>query len=80
MAERTGVYTAFDYADIMEFLIKKWRVRGPGLLGNGKKAGGSIGSQARANTPARLALVLGARTSQGTALQHQPACRTCVLE
>lgn len=29
MAERSGVYTAFDYADIMEFLIKKWKV---GLL------------------------------------------------
>lgn len=26
VAERVGVYTAFDYADIMEFLIKKWRV------------------------------------------------------
>ena len=28
MAERVGVYTAFDYADIMEFLNKKWKVRG----------------------------------------------------
>jgi acyl-[acyl-carrier-protein] desaturase len=26
IAERSGVYTAFDYADIMEFLVKKWRV------------------------------------------------------
>ena len=26
VAERAGVYTAFDYADIMEFLVKKWRV------------------------------------------------------
>ncbi|KAI8463447.1 MAG: stearoyl-ACP-desaturase [Monoraphidium minutum] len=26
VAERTGVYTAFDYADIMEFLVKKWKV------------------------------------------------------
>ncbi|KIZ00474.1 acyl-carrier-protein desaturase [Monoraphidium neglectum] len=26
VAERSGVYTAFDYADIMEFLIKKWKV------------------------------------------------------
>jgi hypothetical protein len=34
VAERTGVYTAFDYADIMEFLVKKWRVRG-GWVGVG---------------------------------------------
>ena len=26
MAERTGVYTAFDYADIMDHLIKRWDV------------------------------------------------------
>jgi acyl-[acyl-carrier-protein] desaturase len=27
VAERTGTYTAFDYADIVEFLVKKWKVR-----------------------------------------------------
>ena len=26
MAERTGTYTAFDYAAIMEHLIKRWEV------------------------------------------------------
>ncbi len=26
MAERTGTYTAFDYADIMEHLIGRWEV------------------------------------------------------
>ncbi|KIY98647.1 acyl-carrier-protein desaturase [Monoraphidium neglectum] len=26
VAERSGVYTPMDYADIMEFLIKKWKV------------------------------------------------------
>eukprot|EP01024_Parvocaulis_polyphysoides_P046639 TRINITY_DN44016_c0_g1_i1.p4 TRINITY_DN44016_c0_g1~~TRINITY_DN44016_c0_g1_i1.p4 ORF type:complete len:119 (+),score=8.36 TRINITY_DN44016_c0_g1_i1:193-549(+) len=26
VAERIGVYTAFDYADITEFLTKRWRI------------------------------------------------------
>jgi len=26
VAERTGTYTAFDYADIVEYLVKKWKV------------------------------------------------------
>lgn len=28
VAERTGTYTAFDYADIMEYLIKRWNIEG----------------------------------------------------
>jgi acyl-[acyl-carrier-protein] desaturase len=26
VAEKTGTYTAMDYADIMEHLVKRWRV------------------------------------------------------
>lgn len=28
VAEKTGTYTAFDYADIMDHLIKRWDVAG----------------------------------------------------
>lgn len=39
VAERTGTYTAFDYADIMDFLVKKWRVSEiTGLNGEGAGA------------------------------------------
>lgn len=41
MAERVGVYTAFDYADIMEFLNKKWKVGAGGGAGPGKRLQGS---------------------------------------
>jgi hypothetical protein len=26
VAERTGTYTAFDYADIMDHLVTRWRI------------------------------------------------------
>lgn len=31
VAERSGTYTAMDYADIVDYLIKKWKVRGVGV-------------------------------------------------
>lgn len=39
VAQRTGVYTANDYADILEFLIERWRLEKlEGLTGEGKRA------------------------------------------
>ncbi|PKA52413.1 Acyl-[acyl-carrier-protein] desaturase, chloroplastic [Apostasia shenzhenica] len=39
VAQRLGIYTAKDYADIMEFFVGKWKVEGlVGLSGEGKKA------------------------------------------
>lgn len=39
VAQRLGVYTARDYADILEFLIEKWNVKKiGGLSGKGRKA------------------------------------------
>jgi acyl-[acyl-carrier-protein] desaturase len=39
VAQRTGVYTARDYADILEHLVKRWNVEKlEGLSGRGHKA------------------------------------------
>lgn len=39
VAQRLGVYTARDYADIMEFLVGRWKVdKLTGLSGEGRKA------------------------------------------
>ncbi|XP_050365210.1 stearoyl-[acyl-carrier-protein] 9-desaturase 6, chloroplastic [Argentina anserina] len=39
VAQRLGVYTAHDYADILEFLIGRWRLeKVEGLTGEGKRA------------------------------------------
>ncbi|CAA7406462.1 unnamed protein product [Spirodela intermedia] len=39
VAQRTGVYTAKDYADIVEFLVKEWKVEHvTGLSGEGRAA------------------------------------------
>jgi len=37
--QRIGVYTAKDYADVLEFLVGKWNVEAlTGLSGEGRKA------------------------------------------
>lgn len=39
VAQRLGVYTAKDYADILEFLVGRWKVADlMGLSGEGRKA------------------------------------------
>lgn len=38
VAERVGVYTASDYADIMEHLIKRWEIEDRNLSGDAAKA------------------------------------------
>ncbi|BAT82195.1 Stearoyl-[acyl-carrier-protein] 9-desaturase [Vigna angularis] len=39
VAQRVGVYTVNDYADILEFLIERWRLeKVEGLTGEGKRA------------------------------------------
>lgn len=39
IAQRIGVYTARDYADILEFLVQRWNVADlTGLSGEGRKA------------------------------------------
>lgn len=39
VAQRLGVYTAKDYADILEFLVGRWNVeKVTGLSGEGRKA------------------------------------------
>ena len=40
VAQRLGVYTAGDYADILEFLVERWNVKkiGAGLSSKGRKA------------------------------------------
>lgn len=39
VAQRIGVYTAKDYADILEFLVARWRVENlTGLSGEGRRA------------------------------------------
>lgn len=39
VAQRLGVYTAKDYADILEFLVDRWKVGDlTGLSGEGNKA------------------------------------------
>jgi acyl-[acyl-carrier-protein] desaturase len=39
VAQRLGVYTADDYADILEFLIGRWRLEKlEGLTGEGRRA------------------------------------------
>ena len=39
VAQRLGVYTAKDYADILEFLVARWKVEKlTGLSGEGQKA------------------------------------------
>jgi acyl-[acyl-carrier-protein] desaturase len=40
VAQRLGVYTARDYADIVEFLVKRWRLEAleGGLSGDGRRA------------------------------------------
>jgi len=38
VAEHTGVYTAFDYADIMEHLIKFWKVEDMSFTGDAQRA------------------------------------------
>ncbi|XP_062025234.1 stearoyl-[acyl-carrier-protein] 9-desaturase 6, chloroplastic [Rosa rugosa] len=39
VAQRLGVYTAHDYADILEFLIGRWRLeKVEGMTGEGKRA------------------------------------------
>lgn len=39
VAQRTGVYTARDYADILEYLVKRWNVENlPGLSSRGQAA------------------------------------------
>ncbi|KAJ1704086.1 hypothetical protein LUZ63_003865 [Rhynchospora breviuscula] len=39
VAQRTGIYTAKDYADVLEFLVARWKVANlTGLSSEGKKA------------------------------------------
>ncbi|KGN61329.1 stearoyl-[acyl-carrier-protein] 9-desaturase, chloroplastic [Cucumis sativus] len=39
VAQRLGVYTAKDYADILEFLVSRWKIENlTGLSGEGRKA------------------------------------------
>jgi acyl-[acyl-carrier-protein] desaturase len=40
VAQRLGVYTARDYADIVEFLVKRWKLEAleDGLSGEGRRA------------------------------------------
>lgn len=40
VAQRIGVYTAMDYARILEFLLRRWMVEslGVGLSGEGRRA------------------------------------------
>lgn len=40
VAQRIGVYTAADYAGILEFLLRRWKVEslGLGLSGEGRRA------------------------------------------
>ncbi|KAJ0237239.1 Stearoyl-[acyl-carrier-protein] 9-desaturase 3 [Hirschfeldia incana] len=40
VAQRIGVYTAMDYAGILEFLLRRWKVEslGVGLTGEGRRA------------------------------------------
>lgn len=39
VAQRLGVYTAKDYADILEFLVKRWKIENlTGLSGEGHRA------------------------------------------
>ncbi|XP_050208244.1 acyl-[acyl-carrier-protein] desaturase, chloroplastic-like [Mercurialis annua] len=39
VAQRIGVYTAKDYADILEFLVRRWKVEAlTGLSGEGRRA------------------------------------------
>ena len=39
VAQRLGVYTARDYADILEFLVRRWGVQDlTGLSGDGRRA------------------------------------------
>jgi acyl-[acyl-carrier-protein] desaturase len=39
VAQRLGVYTAKDYADILEFLVQRWKVSDlMGLSGEGRRA------------------------------------------
>lgn len=39
VAQKLGVYTAKDYADILEFLVGRWKVAElSGLSGDGRKA------------------------------------------
>lgn len=39
VAQRLGVYTARDYADILEFLVRRWNVEKlSGLSGQGHRA------------------------------------------
>ncbi|CAM0876918.1 unnamed protein product [Alopecurus aequalis] len=39
VAQRLGVYTAMDYADILEFLVQRWNIAGlTGLSGEGRRA------------------------------------------
>jgi acyl-[acyl-carrier-protein] desaturase len=39
VAQRLGVYTAMDYADILEFLVERWNVANlTGLSGEGRRA------------------------------------------
>jgi acyl-[acyl-carrier-protein] desaturase len=33
VAEKTGTYTAFDYADIMEHLVQRWKIADLGTNG-----------------------------------------------
>jgi hypothetical protein len=39
VAQRIGVYTAYDYVDIIEHLVKYWNIAGvSGILGEGMEA------------------------------------------
>ena len=39
VAQRLGIYTAKDYADILEFLVSRWKIEDlTGLSGEGRKA------------------------------------------
>jgi acyl-[acyl-carrier protein] desaturase len=38
VAQRLGVYTVFDYADIVEHLVKTWRVAGRSASGKAARA------------------------------------------
>jgi acyl-[acyl-carrier-protein] desaturase len=39
VAERTGTYTAFDYADIVEHLVQRWKIaERSGLSGEAAEA------------------------------------------
>ncbi|XP_051119973.1 stearoyl-[acyl-carrier-protein] 9-desaturase, chloroplastic-like [Andrographis paniculata] len=51
IAQRIGVYTARDYADILEFIVARWRVEelAAGLSGEGRKAQEYV-----CNLPARI--------------------------